>query len=108
MPIFVKKFSPKPPRVRDSRLSSVAKLVEEVNDFKNIKLKLHDDKELRFVDGVWMNLKKSHLENIDDVSKLHKVKQKLEEENSMYQIKMDILLDLLSECISERETSNKK
>lgn len=79
--------------------------MEEVDDFKSIELKLCDEKTLRFVDGVWMSLKKNHTaEHVDDVSKLHKTNQKLDEENIMLTAKMDILLDLLSEALAERET----
>jgi len=108
MPIFTKKFTQKAPKARDGRDSSVPKLTEELDDFKNIKLKLSDDKELRFVDGTWMSLKKGTTDNIDDVVKLQKQKQKLEDENSMYAVKMDIMLDLLSECVSEVDLMSKK
>jgi len=108
MPIFTKKFTQKAPKPRDGRDSSVPKLTEELDDFKNIKLKLSDDKELRFVDGTWMSLKKGTTDNIDDVVKLQKQKQKLEDENSMYAVKMDIMLDLLSECVSEVDLMSKK
>lgn len=108
MPIFVKKFSPKLPKPRETRLNSVPKLTEDIEDFKNIKLKLNDDKELRFVDGVWLSMNKNQPEGIDDVARLQKAKQKLEEENHMLQVKMDVLLDLLTESMSEKDLKNKK
>lgn len=109
MPIFSHwKFTTKNSKPRASRLDSAPKYTEDINDFKNIKLKLSDDKEFQFIDGVWMNLKKNQHENVDDVGKLIKKNQKLEEENAMMNVKMDIMLDLLSECVSEKEAAGKK
>lgn len=104
MPIFVKKFTKHPIKAREGRLNSVPKLVEEVDDFKrNITFKLDEDKKLKFVDGVWMNLRSNNsAENEDDVAKVHKTNQKLEGENRMLNAKMDILMDLLSEALAER------
>lgn len=108
MPIFVKKHS-KPLQPREGRLITVPKLAEEVDDFKNIVLKLDDDKALKFVNGVWMNLKKNQsAESIDDAVKLQKNNQRLEEEKNMLHAKVDILLDLLSESLAEKDSNSKK
>lgn len=98
MPIFKKNFVKKPLKAtaRESRL------VEDVDDFKNISLKLSDKNTLKFVNGVWMVLKKNQATDFDDAVELVKTNQKLEEEKTMLTAKMDILLDLLSETISEK------
>lgn len=99
MPIFRKNFVKKP-------LKSTARefrLVEEVDDFKNIALKLSDKNTLKFVNGVWMVLRKNQAENVDDAIELVRTNQKLEEENTMLTAKMDIMLDLLSETLVEKE-----
>lgn len=99
MPIFRKNFVKKPQKstARESRL------VEEVDDFKNIALKLSDKNTLKFVNGVWMVLKKNQAENVDDAIELVRTNQKLEEENTMLTAKIDIMLDLLSETLVEKE-----
>ena len=103
MPIFKKNFGKKSAKVRESRL------VENIDDFKNITLKLSDKNTLKFVDGVWLVLKKNQLnDNMDDAAELLKSNQQLREENSMTMAKMDILLDLLSETLSGTEMVEKK
>lgn len=105
MPIFAKKHG-KPLQPREGRLVTVPKLTEDVDDFKNIVLKLDDDKALKFVNGVWMNLKRNQsAESIDDTVKLQKSNQKLEEEKNMLTAKVDILLDLLSESLAEKDST---
>lgn len=98
MPIFKKNFVKKPLKLttRESRL------VEEVDDFKNIAVKLSDKNTLKFVNGVWMVMKKNQ-GNVNDAIELVKTNQRLEEENTMLTAKMDILLDLLSETLLEKE-----
>jgi len=109
MPIFPqRKFTFKHPKQRELRLNSVPKYNEDIDDFKNIKIKLSNEKELQFVDGEWISIKKSQQEGFDDVARLVRENKRLENENSTLNVKMDIMLDLLTECISEKEAITKK
>lgn len=109
MPIFPqRKFTPKLPKQRDLRLNSVPKYPEEIDDYRHIKLKLSGERELQFVDGVWISLKPSQNDTVDDIAKLVREKKKLENENTMLNVKMDIMLDLLTECVSEKEAILRK
>lgn len=98
MPIFRKKVQ----KTRESRL------VEDVEDFKNITLRVSETKVLKFVSGSWIALKKNQaMESVDDasdttVSSLIRDNRKLDEENRMLLTKVDILLDLLSETVAEK------
>lgn len=109
MPIFVKKFGKKClPKPRESRLSSVPKLAEEVDAFRKISIKFDDEKVLKFVNGVWISSKKSNSgENDDEVLKLVTQSKILEEEKMMLNAKLEICLDLLSETIAEKELMHK-
>lgn len=97
MPIFRKKVHKK---TRESRL------VEDVEDFKNITLRVSDTKVLKFVSGSWIALKKNQTaESVDDasdVTTLIRDNRKLEDENRMLTAKIDILLDLLTETVAEK------
>lgn len=109
MPIFPqRKFTFKHPKQRELRLNSVPKYNEDIDDFKNIKIKLNNEKELQFVDGIWISVKKNQQQYEDDVAKLVKDNKRLENENTALNVKMDIMLDLLTECISEKEAIMKK
>ena len=109
MPIFPqRKFTFKHPKQRELRLNSVPKYNEDIDDFKNIKIKLSNERELQFVDGEWISIKKSQQEGFDDVGRLVRENKRLENENSTLNVKMDIMLDLLTECISEKEAIAKK
>jgi hypothetical protein len=103
MPIFVKKFSPKLSAPRESRPNiGVPKIEEDINDFRKIKIGIDENSELRFVDGVWIGVNNGkESEILSDVSRIKKKAAILEQENQMYQAKIDILLDLLTENISE-------
>lgn len=109
MPIFPQRKSTfKHPKHRESRLNSVPKYNEDIDDFKNIKIKLNNEREIQFVDGTWISIKKNQPEGSDDVEKLVKENKRLENENQVLNVKMDIMLDLLTECISEKEMEAKK
>lgn len=107
MPIFPhrSKFSLKPPKAREGRLSSAPKFTEneDIDDFKNIKLKLDSESELHFIDGNWINLNKKHSTNIDAVSKVLKENHKLEQDKRVLEMKMKIMLNLLTSERSEGE-----
>lgn len=109
MPIFPqRKFALKHPKQRESRLNSVPKYNEDMDDFKNIKIKLSNEREIQFVDGTWISVNKSQREGTDDVEKLVRENKALESENSALTVKMDIMLDLLTECILEKEAIMRK
>lgn len=107
MPIFPQrsKFTLKPSKPREGRLDGVEKFNkdEELNDFKNIKLKLNVDNELHFIDGSWINLNKKQTSNIDEVAKVLKENHKLEHEKRVLELKMKIMLNLLTSERSEGE-----
>lgn len=110
MPIFAhrSKFSSKPPKAREGRLSTVPKFTEneDINDFKNIKLKVDSDgSELHFIDGNWINLNKKQSTNIDAVTKVLKENHKLEQDKRVLEMKMKIMLNLLT---SERGEGEKE
>lgn len=80
---------------------------------KNIHLNLLNDKELNFVDGIWIqHLAKGHTVartaelNVDDLLKLKGKMDRLEQENNLLQVKVDILTDLLTENLCKDEGNN--
>ncbi|XP_058811381.1 protein chibby homolog 1 [Topomyia yanbarensis] len=113
MPIFTKKFSPKvaPPRTQRLNIGCPPQQ-EDLDDFKTIRLNLLD-KQLCFVDGVWMSAIKAtgtgaaapggalSTTAIDDLLKMKRRIKTLEQENNLYQVKLDVLLDLLTENVIE-------
>ncbi|XP_055616022.1 protein chibby homolog 1 [Toxorhynchites rutilus septentrionalis] len=115
MPIFAKKFAPKvaPPRAQRLNIGCPAHQ-EDLDDFKNIRLNLLD-KQLCFVDGVWMSAIKGSTTAtaggsaggaltstaIDDLLRMKRRIKSLEQENNLYQVKLDVLLDLLTENVIE-------
>lgn len=109
MPIFPQrsKFSLKPLKAREGRLTTAPKFKEEedVEDFKNIKLKLDTENELHFIDGNWIKLSKKQSTNIDAVSKVLKENHKLEQDKRVLEMKMKIMLNLLT---SERGDGEKE
>lgn len=114
MPIFHKKSNFKPSPSRTGRLSEALcpRLIDLNADPNNIRLEISEGKsEIRFVDGMWLqqsvggsNLRTSELQ-VDDLLKLKAKMDKLEQENNLLQVKVDILVDMLSEnvCKSEEE-----
>lgn len=99
MPLFSNKFNPKPVPPRGIRCNiGHSPIKENLNDIKEITLNL-DDKELKFIDGIWIEVSKKA--NCDDISRLLQKIKSLEEENNLNQIKIEVLLDLLAENASE-------
>lgn len=97
MSIFRKKFAKNSAKPREARI------VEDIDDFKNISMRLTDEKSIKFVDGVWLVLKKNQIqENVDDASELLRTNQNLQEKNAMLNAKLDILLDLMAETLTEK------
>lgn len=99
MPIFSKKFDIKNIPQRGKRDSSCAPIQEKIDDFQSIQLNLTNKKKLKFVDGTWI-LTQQQCDS-DDVTAMRKRLQKLEEENNLNQIKVDVLLDMLTENLAE-------
>lgn len=113
MPIFPQrsKFTLKPSsKAREGRMSGVPKYTanEEINDFKNIKLKLESENELHFIDGNWINLNLKQSSNIDAIAKMVKENQKLEHDKRLLEMKMKIMLNLLTSERSEGEKNDEE
>nr|XP_019554097.2 protein chibby homolog 1 [Aedes albopictus] len=117
MPIFTKKFAPKVAPPRTTRLNiGCPPHQEDLDEFRNIRLNLLD-KQLCFVDGVWisaaaagtapvagssgMTALSASTTAIDDLLRMKRRIKTLEQENNLYQVKLDVLLDLLTENVIE-------
>lgn len=99
MPIFSKKFDIKNIPQRGKRDGSCVQWQEKLDDFHVIQMNLSNKKKLKFVDGTWMVTQKPA--DTDDFTAMRKRLQKLEEENNLNQIKVDVLLDMLTENMAE-------
>lgn len=107
MPIFLKKLKPSAPRKPRLCIDDLPITEELVNGFRdNIKIEFSGSKELHFVDGNWVCLQNSS--KSDECVDLLKAQTKdlatLKAQNSLYQIKMDIMIDLLSEKMAELDS----
>ncbi|XP_053659229.1 protein chibby homolog 1 [Anopheles marshallii] len=111
MPIFQKKFSPKVAPPRTQRLNiGCPPPAEDLDDFRTITLNLVD-KQLCFNDGVWLNGLKpvpggtatsgTGVNQTDDLLRMKRRMKTLEQENNMLQVKLDVLVDLLTENVIE-------
>lgn len=99
MPIFSKKFDIKHIPQRSKRDASCVYIQEKLDDFQTIQLNLAHKKKLKFVDGIWIVCQQTS--DADDFVSMQKRLHKLEEENNLNQIKVDILLDMLTENLAE-------
>lgn len=99
MPIFSKKFEIKNIPHRSKRDGNCSHVQEKLDDFHVIQLNLTNRKKLKFVDGTWIVTQQGA--DVDDVAVMRKRLQKLEEENNLNQIKVDVLLDMLTENLTE-------
>ncbi|XP_037954447.1 protein chibby homolog 1 [Teleopsis dalmanni] len=98
MPLFNKKFD-KVVTPRTGRLNiGVPPMVENFDNYKNISLNL-GSKELRFVDGIW--IQSTRKSDVDDVLRLNRRVKQLEDENNTANLKIEVLLDLLAENTTE-------
>lgn len=99
MPIFNRKFETKPIPARVLRGNSFCPIItEDLNEYRTIGLNL-GSRELRFVDGLWVQ---GHRKSeIDDAICLNRRLKVLEEQNNMNELKIEILLDLLTEHANE-------
>uniref|UniRef100_A0A1A9WPH5 Chibby n=1 Tax=Glossina brevipalpis TaxID=37001 RepID=A0A1A9WPH5_9MUSC len=99
MPLFNKKFESKPIPPRTLRCNNSCPIVtEELDDYKQISLNL-GNKELRFIDGIWIHTNRKGM--TDDVTRLNRRVKSLEEKCNMRELKMEVLLDLLTEHATE-------
>lgn len=115
MPIFHKKnvFKAPPPRTGRVSESQCPRIFKNSDDLKNLHLTLANDKELRFVDGMWIQqtttssghsvASRTTELNVDDLLKLKGKMDRLEQENNLLQVKVDILIDLLTENLCKDE-----
>lgn len=107
MPIFLKKLklsAPRKPRLDFPRTE------ENVSEFRdNIRIELDGAKELHFVEGNWVCLQNSSKsdECVDLLKSQSKDLSALKTQNSLYQIKLDIMVDLLSEKMAELDSISK-
>lgn len=102
MPLFNKKFETKNIPPRSGRCGiEFPPISEDLDDFRSIGINLNS-KNFTFVKGSWLQSNKK--EDIDDFGRLNDKMKNLEEENNMHQVKIDILLDLLTEHVSELNT----
>lgn len=113
MPIFQKRTHFKAPPARTGRVSEAIcpRVIKSTDDCKSLHLNLTNDKELRFVDGIWIQHSghsKSTTElNVDDLLKLKGKMDRLEQENNLLQVKVDVLIDLLTENMCKEEFKEK-
>uniref|UniRef100_A0A1B0CPZ9 Putative chibby family n=1 Tax=Lutzomyia longipalpis TaxID=7200 RepID=A0A1B0CPZ9_LUTLO len=103
MPIFSKKFSYKsaPPRNRRVLESDCPRIHEKLEEFRNIQLHL-DEGGYTFANGAWTEgmTKESATSSRGTASNEQQLREKvtkLTEENNLLKIKIDILVDLLTE-----------
>ncbi|XP_059611641.1 protein chibby homolog 1 [Phlebotomus argentipes] len=100
MPIFSKKFSYKsaPPRNKRVLESDCPRIHEKLEEFRNIHLQLSDDGGYTFANGCWSSTSKNAKASASNNNQQLKEKiTKLSEENNLLQLKVDILVDLLTE-----------
>lgn len=107
----------KPSPVRTGRVSEglCPRIVGNADNIsKDVHLDLLDNgKELRFVDGIWLHNHPASSSNtaelkVDDLLKLKGKMDRLEQENNLLQVKVDILTDLLTEKICEEEDRERR
>lgn len=99
MPIFSKKFYVKAIPVRTKRQNNFPQMQEKLDEYQSIQITLNNKKKLKFIDGTWMLTQ--HTADTDDITVMKRRIQKVEEENNLNQIKVDVLLDMLTENLAE-------
>ncbi|XP_066292064.1 protein chibby homolog 1-like [Branchiostoma lanceolatum] len=114
MPLFGNKFSPKKTSPRRSASLSNLSTIDEAQkaaefglDYGPIRVKLGGT-EVSYHDGQWISEGGGSGVSQREVVKLKKDKQKLEEENNLLKLKMQILLDMLAEQTCESHLLEKE
>lgn len=97
MPIFSRKFDIKNVPARAKRQMNCPQIDENLNDYRAIQLHL-GKKRLKFVNGSWIG---QHISEPDNADGMKRDLQRLEEANNLNQIKIDVLLDMLTENLAE-------
>lgn len=98
MPIFSRKFDVKHLPARSKRQTSCPPIEESLNDYRNINLNL-GKKRIKFVAGTWII--GQHAADTGNFIELKQEIQQLKEANNLNQIKVDVLLDMLTENLAE-------
>lgn len=107
MPIFSKKFDVKTLPSRGKRhAANCPSIQEKLDDYETISVNLPGQRQLKFVDGEWL-LTTQASGNVDDINALKRKVHKLEEENNLNQVKVDVLLDMLTENLAELDVLRK-
>ncbi|NWI77166.1 CBY1 protein, partial [Ptilorrhoa leucosticta] len=114
MPLFGNSFSPKktPPR----KWASLSNLHLLDRSTREIELGLEygtptmnlAGQSLKFENGQWVSESGSFLGDRRELQRLRKRNQQLEEENNLLRLKVDILLDMLSETTAESHLMEKE
>lgn len=100
MPIFSKKFDVKSIPSRSKRHGGNGPSIQEkFDDYETISVNLSGERQLKFVNGEWLLTQSSC--SVDDINALKRRVHKLEEENNLKQVKVDVLLDMLTENLAE-------
>uniref|UniRef100_A0A8D0GV94 Chibby 1, beta catenin antagonist n=1 Tax=Sphenodon punctatus TaxID=8508 RepID=A0A8D0GV94_SPHPU len=114
MPLFGNTFSPKktPPRKSASlsNLHSLDRSTREIElglDYGNPTMNLAGQS-LKFENGQWIADSGGSSGDTREMQRLRKRNQQLEEENNLLQLKVDILLDMLSETTAESHLMEKE
>jgi protein chibby 1 len=110
MPIFTKKLQPKQCPQRTSRLpiAQCPKIEENLEDFEEITMDLNGAV-LTFKEGTWQSTAGTTTPSTSaDLGRMKKKLNQLEEENNLNKVKVDVLLDMLTENVCELKSSGKK
>lgn len=106
MPIFSRKFDVKHLPARSKRQTSCPPIEESPNDYRIIHLNL-GKKRIKFEGGTWII--GQHTADTGNLIGLKQEIQQLKEANNLNRLKIDVLLDMLTENLAELNTlrSNK-
>uniref|UniRef100_A0A1B0EXS4 Uncharacterized protein n=1 Tax=Phlebotomus papatasi TaxID=29031 RepID=A0A1B0EXS4_PHLPP len=110
MPIFSKKFAYKSAPARNRRVqeSDCPRIHEKLEEFRNIHLQLDNEGGYTFANGSWTSNKNPRDPKSSSGQKLKEDLTKLSEENNLLQLKVEILVDLLTENTIEMNEIREK
>ncbi|KAB0800033.1 hypothetical protein PPYR_07913 [Photinus pyralis] len=104
MPFFNNKFSPKKSKLRKSALSLNNENLEDlIEDDRTVKLQLGEHK-INFCNGRW----ESGSEAAKDTYKMNQKCQATEEENNLLKLKIQILLNMLTQATAENNLQQRE